>query len=193
VLHDPRFFTSFFATNVSPPEVLLDFLPCSCTRWPALRETSPAASEYDVFFFSSTNRNPSSAGCTQPVTELWCSARNSSPAPAAPIFSQLSRSPSSCPVAGRTDTVSVERSEHVNVWLLDDSGNEHNEPHFGLWQDWGDTLMRFVYQPSVWLKPGDAIPSCPSCGTPFKKENEYASMISYTANCLDLHDPEQAS
>ena len=73
--------------------------------------------------------------------------------------------------------------------LLAGAGNE-NEPHVGPWQDFGDTLMRFIYQPSVWLKPGDAIPSCPSCGTSFKKENEYASMISYTANCLDLHDPQ---
>jgi len=48
--------------------------------------------------------------------------------------------------------------------------------------------MRFVYQPSVWLKPGDAIPSCPSCGTPFKKASAYPNMACYQANCLNLHD-----
>ena len=53
--------------------------------------------------------------------------------------------------------------------------------------------MRMIYLPIVWLKPGQAIPSCPGFGTSFKKENEYASMISYTANCLNLNDPEQVS
>ena len=53
--------------------------------------------------------------------------------------------------------------------------------------------MRFVYRPSVWLKPGDAIPSCPGCGTPFRKASEYTNMAWYQANCLERHDPDRAA
>ena len=44
---------------------------------------------------------------------------------------------------------------------------------------------------SAWLKSGDAIPSCPSCGTPFKKASEYAKIACYQANCLERHDPDR--
>jgi hypothetical protein len=63
--------------------------------------------------------------------------------------------------------------------------------HFGAWQEWQDgTMGQFVYVPSVWLKPGEAVPICPDCGTPFKKTGEYPEMVGFTANCIDKHDPE---
>ncbi len=75
-----------------------------------------------------------------------------------------------------------------------DNSPEHEgsdkEPQFEPWHDCGDVLMRMIYVPSVWLKPGQAIPNCSGCGTPFKKKSEYTNMISYEANCLDLHDHE---
>jgi hypothetical protein len=109
-----------------------------------------------------------------------------------PIGSALSRAAARAFLKSRRDT----RKRIIfisNVWLSEDSGNERNEPQFGPWQDWGDTLMRFVYQPSVWLKPGDSIPSCPGCGTPFKKASEYPNMACYQANCLERHDPDRVA
>src|ERR1700683_3901132 len=62
--------------------------------------------------------------------------------------------------------------------------------HFNSWQDCKDgTLFQMVYVPHMWLKPGEAIPSCPDCGTPFKKTSEYPGMVGFAANCLDKHDP----
>jgi hypothetical protein len=106
-----------------------------------------------------------------------------------PLGSALSRSAARLLMKERRDTRKrVTLITNVCLW----DGNE-NEPHVEPWRDCGDTLIRMIYRPNMRLKLGQAVPSCSGCGTPFKKENEYASMIGYTANCLDLHDPEQAS
>ena len=106
-----------------------------------------------------------------------------------PLGSALSRAAARLLMKERRDT----RKRVTLISNVCRPGGDENEPHVGPWRDFGDTLMRMIYLPNVWLKPGQAIPSCPGCGTSFNKENEYASMISYTANCLDLHNPEQAS
>jgi hypothetical protein len=63
--------------------------------------------------------------------------------------------------------------------------------HFGPWQECPDgTLFQMVYVPHVWLKPGDAAPTCPDCGTSFKKTNEYPRMVGFEASCASTHDPE---
>lgn len=63
--------------------------------------------------------------------------------------------------------------------------------HYGDWQEGKDgTLFQLVYVPHVWLKPGEAVPTCLDCGTPFKKTREYPSMVGYTADCVDKLDPE---
>jgi hypothetical protein len=68
---------------------------------------------------------------------------------------------------------------------------DNSRYHFGEWEDWGeDTLCEMVYVPHVWVKPGEAIPRCPDCGTPFKKTDEYPYLLGYEANCMDKHDPE---
>lgn len=70
-------------------------------------------------------------------------------------------------------------------------GVDRSRVSFGAWQEWPErTLGRLVYVPHVWLKPGDVIPTCPDCSTPFKKTLEYPSMVGYEANCVDKHDPE---
>jgi len=70
-------------------------------------------------------------------------------------------------------------------------GADNSRFHFGGWQDWGkDTICQIVYVPSEWVKPGEPIPTCPDCGTPFKKTEEYPNMIAFEANCMDKHDPE---
>ena len=62
---------------------------------------------------------------------------------------------------------------------------------FGPWQESPDgILFQMVYVPHVWLKPGDAAPTCPDCGTPFKKTNEYPGMVGFEASCASTHDPE---
>ena len=72
---------------------------------------------------------------------------------------------------------------------------EHNADndrmHFGAWQDCKNgKLFQMVYVPHVWLKPGDAVPTCPDCGTAFKKASEYPGMVGFMAACMDKHDPE---
>ena len=67
------------------------------------------------------------------------------------------------------------------------------QPHFGPWRDFGETLFRDVYRPAVRLKPGEPIPSCSACGTPFQKEKDYPGMAYYAAACLDRHDPDRRS
>jgi hypothetical protein len=106
-----------------------------------------------------------------------------------PLGSALSRAAARLLMKERRDTRKrVTLITNVRLW----DGNE-NEPHVEPWRDSGDTLMRFVYQPSVWLKPGDSIPSCPGCGTPFKKASEYPNMACYQANCLGRHDPDRVA
>lgn len=67
-------------------------------------------------------------------------------------------------------------------------------PHFGQWQSTGDGgLARMVYRPHVWLNPGEPVPTCPDCGTPFVKTSDYPGMAGYSMNCLELHDPDRHS
>lgn len=70
--------------------------------------------------------------------------------------------------------------------------NWNDLPSFGPWQDCGDRLMRLVYVPHVWLKPGESIPACPDCGLPFEKTSEYPGMVGYAAACPKSHDPCRA-
>ncbi len=63
--------------------------------------------------------------------------------------------------------------------------------HFGDWQEClNGTLQQIVYVPHFWLKPGEAVPTCPDFGTPFKKTREYPGLVGFEANCMDTHDPE---
>lgn len=70
-------------------------------------------------------------------------------------------------------------------------GTDEMLVNFGSWQECPDgRLFQMVYVPHVWLKPGDAIPTCPGCGAPFKKKHEYPSMVGFEASCTSRHDPE---
>jgi hypothetical protein len=70
-------------------------------------------------------------------------------------------------------------------------GVDNSRVHFGKWQKWLDNwLGQLVYCPHAWLKPGDSVPVCPDCGTPFKKTSDFVSMFGFSANCLDKHDPD---
>ena len=72
-------------------------------------------------------------------------------------------------------------------------GADKSRVYFGEWQKSDDnTFGQQVYLPHVWLKPGEAIPICPDCETPFKKTGEYLGMVGFQANCMDWHDPEMA-
>jgi hypothetical protein len=123
-------------------------------------------------------------------------ATNSGPMPGDfPIGSALSRAAARLLMKERRDTrkrITIISNICRPGWDDDSTKIEgwDMQPHVGPWQDCGDTLMRVVYRPNVWLKPGQAIPCCPGCGTLFKKDSEYGS---YEANCMDLHDPEQVS
>jgi hypothetical protein len=74
------------------------------------------------------------------------------------------------------------------IWHIPWAEQDSSRVSFGEWQD--GTLGQWVYVPSVWLKPGDEIPTCPDCGTPFRKTLEYPNKVGYEANCLDKHDPD---
>jgi hypothetical protein len=66
--------------------------------------------------------------------------------------------------------------------------------HFGTWQECEDgSLFRTVYCPGGWLKPGEPIPTCPDCGAPFEKDDEYPGIAFYHASCMDLHDPDRVA
>jgi hypothetical protein len=72
-------------------------------------------------------------------------------------------------------------------------GADNSRVHFGEWQKWGDNMFgQQVYLPHVWLKPGEEVPTCPDCCTPFKKTGEYLGMVGFQANCMEKHDPELA-
>jgi len=53
------------------------------------------------------------------------------------------------------------------------------------------SLGRLVYVPLVWVKPGDPVPVCLDCRTPFRKTVEYPQMVGYEADCMEKHDPER--
>jgi hypothetical protein len=83
-------------------------------------------------------------------------------------------------------------NRHRIIWHLPRHGQDASRVSFGEWQEWQDgTLGQWVYVPLIWLKPGEEIPTCPDCGTPFKKTSEYPNMLAYEANCLDIHDPDR--
>ena len=72
-------------------------------------------------------------------------------------------------------------------------GEDNSHVSFGKWQKWDDnTFGQQVYLPHVWVKPGEAVPICLDCGTPFQKTGEYLGMVGFLANCMDWHDPEMA-
>jgi len=63
---------------------------------------------------------------------------------------------------------------------------------FGDWTERPDgSLYRLVHAPHIWLKLGEAIPSCVDCGTPFRKAREYPGMVEYAADCVAKHDPDR--
>jgi hypothetical protein len=77
------------------------------------------------------------------------------------------------------------------IWSIPSPEEDNSRVHFGEWQEWEDNMLgQIVYVPHVWIKPGEAVPACLDCGTPFKKTDEYPSLIGYRANCMDKHDPE---
>jgi hypothetical protein len=57
------------------------------------------------------------------------------------------------------------------------------------------TLLRVVYVPYVWIARGEARPICLGCGTPYRKDADYAgySLVGHRANCLDQHIPDFSS
>jgi hypothetical protein len=70
-------------------------------------------------------------------------------------------------------------------------GANNSRVHFGEWRRWDDsTFGQQVYLPHVWVKPGEAPPTCPDCGKLFKKTGEYLGMVGFQANCMDKHDLE---
>ena len=72
-------------------------------------------------------------------------------------------------------------------------GEANSRVRFSNWQECKDgSLFQMVYVPHVWLKPEAAAPSCPDCGSPFKKTHEYRNIIGFAASCMDAHDPERS-
>lgn len=104
-----------------------------------------------------------------------------------PIGSPESRAAARMQLAHRNDG----RKRWRITWSIPRPGEDNSRIRFSGWEEWGEgTLCQMVYVPHVWVKPGEAIPSCPDCGTPYKKTHEYPNMIGYEATCVDKHDPE---
>jgi hypothetical protein len=71
---------------------------------------------------------------------------------------------------------------------------DNSRVSYGPWTELKNgTLHRIVHAPHVWLKPGEAMPACPDCGTPFRKTKEYPGMVRYAAACVANHDPDRAA
>ena len=53
-------------------------------------------------------------------------------------------------------------------------------------------LFRVVYVPHVWVARGESSPTCPECGTPYRKTREYPNypLVGYCANCVERHIPD---
>jgi hypothetical protein len=80
------------------------------------------------------------------------------------------------------------------IWEIGNPRPRTDKPRviFGDWTERPDGfLYRLVHAPRVWLKLGEAIPSCADCGTPFRKTKEYPGMVGYAADCVDKHDPDR--
>jgi hypothetical protein len=104
-----------------------------------------------------------------------------------PIGSMGSRAAVRLRLVRRNDSLKrVRLISHVPSGYRDNS-----RYHFGGWQEWGgDRICQLVYVPIAWVKPGELIPTCPDCGTPFKKTLKYTNLTCYEADCMDKHDPE---
>jgi hypothetical protein len=104
-----------------------------------------------------------------------------------PIGSPESRAAARMQLARRNES----RKRLRLISHIPSGGKDNSRIRFGGWQEWGeDTLCQQVYVPHVWIKPGEAVPACPDCGTPFKKTHEYPNLVGFGANCLDKHDPD---
>jgi|SRR5579863_212699 len=102
-----------------------------------------------------------------------------------PIGSPESRAAARMLLAHRNDNCKRMRI----IWSIPSPGEDNSRVHFGEWQEWEDnTLGQIVYVPHVWIKPGEAVPACPDCGTSFKKTHESPRMVGYGANCMEKHD-----
>jgi hypothetical protein len=72
-------------------------------------------------------------------------------------------------------------------------GVDNSRVYFAELQRWDEnTFGQQVYLPHLWVKPGEAVPTCLDCGNPFQKTGEYLGMVGFQANCVDKHDPELA-
>jgi len=104
-----------------------------------------------------------------------------------PIGSWESRAAARIQLFRRVDS----RKRMTIALSLPRPGQDCSRVKFDDWRECPDgTLTRLVYVPLVWLKPGEPIPTCPDCGTPFKKTGEHPGISSFNADCLDNHDPD---
>jgi hypothetical protein len=104
-----------------------------------------------------------------------------------PIGSLESRAAARIRLAGLND----DRKRMRIITNIPGHGVDSSRVHFGKWQKWLDNWWgQLVYVPHAWLKPGDSVPACPDCGTPFKKTTDFATMLGFSASCLEKHDPD---
>ena len=104
-----------------------------------------------------------------------------------PIGSVESRAAARILLSRRIDT----RKRMTIVFNFGRGIKDPSRVHFGEWQEWPDGMLgRIAYAPHVWAKPGDPAPTCPDCGTPFKKMREYPGLVGFQADCLSKHDPD---
>jgi len=104
-----------------------------------------------------------------------------------PIGSRESRAAARIQLSRRIDT----RERTTIALSMPRPGQDRTRVQFDPWRECPDgTLWRLVYVPLVWLKPGDPIPTCPDCGTPFKKTSDYTGISPFHANCVAKHDPD---
>jgi hypothetical protein len=104
-----------------------------------------------------------------------------------PISSPASRAAARLQIAQRNSS----RKRVRLVCNVPRPGVDDSRVRFGGWQECQDgTLLQIAYVPRVWVKPGEAVPICPHCDTPFEKTHEYRGMVGFEANCMDEHDPE---
>jgi hypothetical protein len=73
------------------------------------------------------------------------------------------------------------------------SREDRSRADFGSWREIqnGAELFRLVFIPGEWVGPGDEIPVCPDCGTPFVKgEKLFDNLQRCYAGCWKSHDPD---
>ena len=104
-----------------------------------------------------------------------------------PVGSPESRAAARVLLSRRIDT----RRRITIAYSIPRRGMDRTRVQFDKWREWpNNTLGRFVYIPIVWLKPGVASPTCPACGTPFKKKQDFPNIALFEADCVGKHDPE---